>query len=304
VEEWKLYSKNNQDKYARELDCLQPPTSDRIKASMKSTVASMYSGKLNVPCPSGIADVVTREYVVEVGPLSEWKQAIGNAQIYSIDMNLKPTIYLFTVNTAAEASYNELRHIRPHCKRLGVIILNDLHKPCLFDKLSKEALLNIVMFTLTIDIRSVLSLAINKRVWDLTSAIWPTIARSQLQASPRPLHPEELIKTFLAMPNKYPSRTLALYSRSCHRVNRHIITIEAYDNEMTIALHDFIVSLVKYRWKYVAHSSEQRTGERNILGTPVTKTVSSAVARGHYRTVQLFLTRVLPELADSIDIRC
>lgn len=65
---------------------------DRVKAIL----ASKLRGKMEVACLVGRVDVLTKSEAIEVKHISEWKQAIGQAQCYACATGTSPRIHLYS----------------------------------------------------------------------------------------------------------------------------------------------------------------------------------------------------------------
>ncbi len=131
IEEWKTYSSNNKTQYMHEINHLEPSNNSQIEAQVRDLLAREYHGTTEVQCSAGIIDIVTHQYVIEVKIIYKWKHALGQAQAYSMDMNLEPAVYLFMIddnNNIIETSEDKLMQIRPYFKRFNVILLNDLYR--------------------------------------------------------------------------------------------------------------------------------------------------------------------------------
>ncbi len=321
IEEWKNISKDNQDIYARAIDRLTASPS-RPEASLVAQLAMEYSGKTYIPTPSGVADVVTYEYVIKVSHISKWKQAIGHAQVYALDTNLKPTVYLFTIDyphthtpeAATEhllgpATEMELKRVRPYFEKLGVILLNDKHKLCIFDPLPRRSILIFITAALAIDIRSVGGLAVNRRIWELTRGIWPTIARSQLYIPPYGgrMGPEESIAAFVKEPNKLKMRALGLQGNGTKDTPMYSITIHD-DTSMSIRMgtielcfeRRYVESIDWYRYTLtgIVLPRAQSSLIDRLLAPK--KSLSPELVNKHYSAILYFTSKVVSEFARDI----
>ncbi|BCS82505.1 putative KilA-N domain-containing protein [Cotonvirus japonicus] len=117
IEEWKLFSKNNNYKYFKELGNLKPSMSDTKEKNIQLKLRKKYKGKLEVKTKSGHIDLLTNKYLIEIKNYQNWKHAIGQLMVYSIYFPKKiKCLYLFGVGS------NDLGEIKKVCKKYDIVL--------------------------------------------------------------------------------------------------------------------------------------------------------------------------------------
>ena len=75
-------------------------------------------GKMEVPCPAGIIDIITDTDIVEVKKASDWKDAVGQVLAYGeYYPSLIKRIHLFS-----EVSLGMRKIIADHCSTWGILV--------------------------------------------------------------------------------------------------------------------------------------------------------------------------------------
>ena len=67
-----------------------------FECSIRDSLANKVQGETEVPCKSGVVDIVTNSEIIEVKKIQLWKSAIGRSLVYACEFKgLKPRIHLF-----------------------------------------------------------------------------------------------------------------------------------------------------------------------------------------------------------------
>ncbi len=93
-------------------------TTKIFESSIRDSLAMSLGGETEVPCKSGIVDILTETEVIEVKSIKNWKDAIGQVLVYCCEFKGKtPRVHLF--GTAS----NEYRYmIVAFCTQLNVLV--------------------------------------------------------------------------------------------------------------------------------------------------------------------------------------
>ncbi len=92
---------------------------DLMESDIRDHLASKISGsKTEVVCKSGIVDILTYKYVIEVKTAKSWKAAVGQALVYSLEFPDKlPRIHLYN-----SGSQEFEMMVISFCNQLGVSV--------------------------------------------------------------------------------------------------------------------------------------------------------------------------------------
>ncbi len=298
-----------------------------MKAQVRTMIAADYSGTTKIKCSAGIADIVTREYIIEIKPLHKWMQAIGQALVYSAELQFKPAVYLFIINDnqiPIGAPEHDLSRLRPYFERLNVILLNDQYRPSPLATLPTEALIHIIATVLRVDPRALRQLALNRRIWGLASANWPQMLRAQLWARLRVVKYQsnvaeitlvDIISTDLTtvcaalspLSGRPPTTTcvIKLTNNVTNQYNEVWVVGTDVRGRVGIALHNYRIVFAKYTDKYKPNIYNKRvpnplypSGPRYTLHE-VTEPYLKAML---IQDIRYLMTKVLPELLDIFDL--
>lgn len=96
IGEWRLYSRENEDRFQQALSEIQPSESVKIESQIRDELLKELGGTAEVTTPAGFIDLLTEEKLIEVKVGNNWKHALGQALSYSIYYpDKKKYIYLF-----------------------------------------------------------------------------------------------------------------------------------------------------------------------------------------------------------------
>ena len=85
---------------------------------VRDALAAQLKGQTEVPCKTGFVDVLTKQELIEVKAIKDWKGAIGQALVYACEFpSKKPRIHLF-----GEASTEYKQMIVSFCSQLNVAV--------------------------------------------------------------------------------------------------------------------------------------------------------------------------------------
>lgn len=91
-----LASCSRREKAAKDVGISSPITEKALQRGIALFLAECgESPRQYVPCSTGIADIVSNTYVVEVKNVSGWKGAIGQAIVYASELGKFPEVALF-----------------------------------------------------------------------------------------------------------------------------------------------------------------------------------------------------------------
>lgn len=93
---------------------------ERAEAFFRDQWAMTLGGRTEVRLTAGRADIVTDTHVYEVKEITAWKGAVGQAIVYSMELQRLPGVALYG---AMPPGYQGLGTILDVCCRLGVVVL-------------------------------------------------------------------------------------------------------------------------------------------------------------------------------------
>lgn len=101
IEEWCLI-KNNEEKYLKEIYNIKPDNlNDDKELQIQKRLQRELGGKIEVETEVGYIDLLTDNEIIEIKNGNNWKHAVGQILIYSVDYpnhNIKEYIYLIFKN--------------------------------------------------------------------------------------------------------------------------------------------------------------------------------------------------------------
>ena len=134
VNEWRQISHNNVSYWTEMGDCIKnfpSKENDNEEHSWRDKIALEENGKIEVEVESGVIDVLTEFKIIEVKKVENWKHAVGQVLIYSLDFEpcefkKEPTIlcvlnYFFT-------QYYQKFHLYPYNTELMIMYYLFYHK--------------------------------------------------------------------------------------------------------------------------------------------------------------------------------
>ena len=112
IEEWKQIN-NNQIIYNNEIVNLKPDYSNKKEAVIQLKLQKALGGNIEVETSSGFIDLLTDSEIIEIKDGKNWKHAVGQILIYSLDYpNYNKRIHLFNI-------IND-EHINSKCKMYNI----------------------------------------------------------------------------------------------------------------------------------------------------------------------------------------
>ena len=93
-------------------------TTKIFESSFRDSLAMSLGGETEVPCKSGIVDILTETEVIEVKSIKNWKDAIGQVLVYRCEFKGKnPRVHLF-----GRASDEYRSMVVDFCTQLNVLV--------------------------------------------------------------------------------------------------------------------------------------------------------------------------------------
>lgn len=97
IEEWKIIN-NNRNIYNNELYNITPDYNNQIERQIQLKLYNKLGGEMEVETDSGFIDLLTDTEIIEIKDGKNWKDAVGQILIYSIDYPIHTKrIHLFNV---------------------------------------------------------------------------------------------------------------------------------------------------------------------------------------------------------------
>lgn len=97
IEEWKIIN-NNINIYNNELYNITPDYNNQIERQIQLKLYNKLGGEMEVETDSGFIDLLTDTEIIEIKDGKNWKDAVGQILIYSIDYPIHTKrIHLFNV---------------------------------------------------------------------------------------------------------------------------------------------------------------------------------------------------------------
>jgi len=126
IEEWKLFSAENEIRYYEAISNIKPNNNllrEREK-EIQSVLHRKFGGKIEVQVRNGFVDLLTDKYLIEIKHYKKWMTAVGQLSAYSIDYpHKKKMMYLFNVpknyniNNILEVCEKDDICLRIHCEK-------------------------------------------------------------------------------------------------------------------------------------------------------------------------------------------
>ena len=97
IEEWKQIN-NNQIIYNNEISNLKPGYKNKKEEVIQLKLQKALGGNIEVETSSGFIDLLTDSEIIEIKDGRNWKHAVGQILIYSLDYpNHNKRIHLFNI---------------------------------------------------------------------------------------------------------------------------------------------------------------------------------------------------------------
>lgn len=97
IEEWKK-NNNNKDIYYNEINNIVPDYNLQKEKEIQLVLLKELGGEIEVKTDSGYIDLITKNEIIEIKNGKNWKQAVGQLLIYSLDYPLhNKRIHLFDI---------------------------------------------------------------------------------------------------------------------------------------------------------------------------------------------------------------
>jgi len=98
IEEWKLYSPENEIRFQKALSNIKSNNSILKEREIQKILHEKFGGKIEVETDVGFIDILTKKYIIEIKCYNNWKHAIGQLIAYSSEyQDRKKIMYLFDV---------------------------------------------------------------------------------------------------------------------------------------------------------------------------------------------------------------
>ena len=112
IEEWKLYSKENQERYIYELSNLEPSRNFLKEKELRNKYQVILNSEKEVETDVGYIDLLTKTDLIEIKNATNWKHGIGQLICYgTYYKEHKKWLYLFNYEELSELDRSSIDRI-------------------------------------------------------------------------------------------------------------------------------------------------------------------------------------------------
>ena len=112
IEEWKLYSKENQEQYDYELSNLEPSRNFLKEKELRDKYQNILNSEKEVKTDVGYIDLLTKTDLIEIKNATNWKHGIGQLICYgTYYKEHKKWLYLFDYEELSELDRSSIDRI-------------------------------------------------------------------------------------------------------------------------------------------------------------------------------------------------